>query len=158
MNAISSKSIMSKALAFRLGQEEYGIDILKVQEIRGYVAVTRIANAPDFIKGVINLRGLIVPIVDLRIRFDLGMPTYDEFTIVIVLTIMTRTIGIVVDAVSDVITLSPEQIMAAPQMSAAVNTNYLSGLATIDDRLIILFDIDRLMSSDEIGLIDQVAA
>ena len=97
-------------LAFKLGQEEYGIDILKVQEIRGYEAVTRIANAPEFIKGVINLRGIIIPVVDMRIKFNLGSPVYDQFTVVIILNIGGRIIGMVVDSVSDVTTLSPEQV------------------------------------------------
>jgi purine-binding chemotaxis protein CheW len=145
-------------LAFTLGREEYGIDILKVQEIRGYETVTRIANAPDFIKGVVNLRGIIVPIVDMRIKFRLGEPTYDQFTVVIILNIGGRVVGMVVDSVSDVITLSPEQIKPAPEMGTALNTDYLIGLGTMDQRMLILVDIDKLMSSAEMGLIDKVAA
>jgi purine-binding chemotaxis protein CheW len=145
-------------LAFTLGKEEYGIDILKVQEIRGYESVTRIANAPDFIKGVVNLRGIIVPIVDMRIKFNLGEPTYDQFTVVIILNIGGRVVGMVVDSVSDVTTLSPEQIKPAPEMGTALNTDYLIGLGTLDQRMLILVDIDRLMSSDEMGLIDKIAA
>ncbi len=145
-------------LAFTLGKEEYGIDILKVQEIRGYETVTRIANAPDFIKGVVNLRGIIVPIVDMRIKFHLGEPTYDQFTVVIILNIGGRVVGMVVDSVSDVITLSPEQIKPAPEMGTALNTDYLIGLGTIDQRMLILVDIDKLMSSSEMGLIDKIAA
>jgi purine-binding chemotaxis protein CheW len=145
-------------LAFRLGNEEYGIDILKVQEIRGYDAVTRIANAPDYIKGVVNLRGLIVPIVDMRIKFNLGTPSYDQFTVVIVLNIGSRVVGMVVDSVADVISLTPDQIKPAPEIGAALNTDYLTGLGTIDERMLILVDIDKLMSGNEIGLLDQVAA
>lgn len=145
-------------LAFKLGAEEYGIDILKVQEIRGYEAVTRIANAPDFIKGVVNLRGIIVPIVDMRIRFRLGEPSYDQFTVVIILNIAGRVVGMVVDSVSDVTTLSPAQIRPAPEMGTAFNTDYLIGLGTLDERMLILIDIDRLMSSDDMGLIDRLAA
>jgi purine-binding chemotaxis protein CheW len=145
-------------LAFRLGQEEYGIDILKVQEIRGYDSVTKIANAPDFIKGVVNLRGVIVPIVDMRIKFNLGAPTYDEFTVVIVLNIGDRVVGMVVDSVSDVISLTPGQIKPAPEMGSALNTDHLTGLGTLDERMVILVDIDKLMSSSEIGLLDQIAA
>lgn len=145
-------------LAFKLGKEEYGIDILKVQEIRGYETVTRIANAPDFIKGVVNLRGIIVPIVDMRIKFHLGEPTYDQFTVVIILNIGGRVVGMVVDSVSDVITLSPEQIKPAPEMGTALNTDYLVGLGTIDERMLILVDIDKLMSSAEMGLIEKIAA
>jgi purine-binding chemotaxis protein CheW len=145
-------------LAFTLGKEEYGIDILKVQEIRGYEAVTRIANAPEFVKGVVNLRGIIVPIVDMRIKFNLGVPTYDQFTVVIILNISGRVVGMVVDSVSDVITLSPEQIKPAPEMGTAFNTDYLIGLGTLDERMLILVDIDKLMSSEEMGLIEKIAA
>jgi purine-binding chemotaxis protein CheW len=142
-------------LAFKLGEEEYGIDILKVQEIRGYENVTRIANAPEFIKGVINLRGIIVPIVDMRIKFDLGEPTYDQFTVVIILSIAGRVMGMVVDSVSDVTTLQPDQIRPAPQMGCALNTDYLVGLGTVEERMLILLDIERLMSSAEMGLLQQ---
>ncbi|MBS0308605.1 MAG: chemotaxis protein CheW [Proteobacteria bacterium] len=145
-------------LAFTLGKEEYGIDILKVQEIRGYEAVTRIANAPEFVKGVINLRGIIVPIVDMRIKFQLGEPTYDQFTVVIILNISGRVVGMVVDSVSDVITLNPGQIKPAPEMGTAFNTDYLIGLGTLEERMLILIDIDKLMSSAEMGLIDKIAA
>lgn len=148
----------SEVLAFKLGTEEYGINILKVQEIRGYDTVTRIANAPEFVKGVVNLRGIIVPIVDMRIRFNLGTPTYDQFTVVIILNIAGRIVGMVVDSVSDVITLPPEQIKPAPEMGTALNTDYLIGLGTLEQRMLILVDIDRLMSSTEMGLIDKIAA
>src|SRR3569833_621951 len=144
-------------LAFTLGKEEYGIDILKVQEVRGYETVTRIANAPDFIKGVVNLRGIIVPIVVMRIKFQLGEPTYDQFTVVIILNVAGRVVGMVVDSVSDVITLSPEQIKPAPELGTALNTDYLIGLGTIDQRMLILVNIDKLMSSEEMGLIDKVS-
>lgn len=145
-------------LAFTLGKEEYGIDILKVQEIRGYEPVTRIANAPDFIKGVVNLRGIIVPIVDMRIKFNLGEPSYDQFTVVIILNIGGRVMGMVVDSVSDVTTLTSEQIKAAPEMGTTFDTDYLIGLGTLDERMLILVDIDKLMSSDEMGLIEKLAA
>src|SRR4030066_270705 len=115
-------------LTFTLGNEEYGLDILKVQEIRGYEAVTTIANAPEFIKGVINLRGIIVPIVDMRIKFKLGNISYDETTVVIILNIATRVVGIVVDGVSHVLTLNPERVKAAPEFGASLDTKYLLGL------------------------------
>lgn len=145
-------------LSFTLGDEEYGIDIQKVQELRGYDAVTRIANAPEFIKGVVNLRGIIVPIIDMRIKFALGQPTYDQFTVVIVLNIGGRVVGMVVDSVSDVITLNAEQIKPAPEMGSALDTDYLIGLGTLEERMLILVDIDRLMSSEEMGLIEKLAA
>ena len=142
-------------LAFKLGQEEYGIDILKVQEIRGYEAVTRIANAPEFIKGVINLRGIIIPVVDMRIKFNLGSPVYDQFTVVIILNIGGRIIGMVVDSVSDVMTLLPEQVRPAPEMDTTFNDDFLIGLGTLDERMLILVDIEKLMSSPEMGLMDH---
>ena len=145
-------------LAFTMGQEEYGLDILKVQEIRGYEAVTTLANAPAHFKGVINLRGTIVPVIDMRIKFNLGTPTYDQFTIVIVLNIAGNVMGIVVDSVSDVTTLASDQIRPPPQMGGAINTDYLIGLGTIDERMLILVDIDRLMSSDDIGMARKLAA
>ncbi len=145
-------------LSFTLGEEEYGIDIQKVQELRGYEAVTRIANAPAFIKGVVNLRGIIVPIIDMRLKFALGTPSYDQFTVVIVLNIGGRVVGMVVDSVSDVITLAPEQIRPAPEMGAALDTDYLVGLGTVNDRMLILVDIEKLMSSDEMGLVEAAAA
>ena len=148
----------SEYLAFTLGSEEYGIDILKVQEIRGYETVTRIANAPEFIKGVINLRGIIIPVVDMRIKFNLGTPTYDQFTVVIILNIAGRIMGMVVDSVSDVTTLAPDQVKPAPEMGTAFNSDYLTGLGTVDERMLILIDIDKLMSSSEMGLMDRMAA
>jgi purine-binding chemotaxis protein CheW len=148
-----------EVLAFKLGQEEYGIDILAVQEIRGYEPVTRIADSPTFIKGVVNLRGVIVPVVDMRIKFNLSEPTYDSATVVIVLNLGHRTVGMVVDSVSDVTSLAAEQIRPAPDMGGALNTDYLTGLGTIDERMLILVDIVRLMSSDELlGYADKFAA
>ena len=154
----SSASGALEFLSFTLGREEYGIDIQKVQELRGYDTVTRIANAPEYIKGVVNLRGIIVPIIDMRIKFNLGTPTYDAFTVVIILNIGGRVMGMVVDSVSDVITLKPEQIKPAPPMGSVLDTEYLMGLGTLDTRMLILIDLDRLMSSDEMGLIEKVAA
>jgi purine-binding chemotaxis protein CheW len=145
-------------LAFKLGTEEYGIDILKVQEIRGYEAVTRIANAPEFIKGVINLRGIIIPVVDMRIKFNLGEPIYDQFTVVIILNIAGRIVGMVVDSVSDVTTLTPEQVKPAPEMGTAFSSDYMIGLGTIDERMLILVNIDKLMLSPDMGLMEQLAA
>jgi purine-binding chemotaxis protein CheW len=144
-------------LAFTLGNEEYGIDILRVQEIRGYEAVTRIANAPEFLKGVINLRGIIVPIVDMRIKFNLGTPTYDQLTVVIILNIGTRVVGMVVDSVSDVMTLLPEQVRPAPEMNTTFNDDFLIGLGTLEERMLILVDIEKLMSSPEMGLMDHAS-
>ncbi len=143
-------------LAFTLGKEEYGIDIQKVQELRGYEAVTTIAHAPEFIKGVVNLRGVIVPIIDMRIKFGLGTPTYDQFTVVIILNIGGHVVGMVVDSVSDVTTLKAEQIKPAPDMGASLNTDHLIGLGVVDERMLILMDIERLMSSAEMGVVQKL--
>ncbi|SES62753.1 purine-binding chemotaxis protein CheW [Nitrosomonas marina] len=142
-------------LTFRLGSEEYGIDILKVQEIRGYDAVTQIANSPDFIKGVVNLRGIIVPIIDMRIKFRLGNTDYDQFTVVIILNVSGRVMGIVVDGVSDVISLNMDHVRSTPEFGSVIDTKYIMGLGTVDERMLILVDIEKLMASDDIGLIEQ---
>ena len=139
-------------LSFRLGAEEYGIDILKVQEIRGYEKPTRMAGVPDFIKGVVNLRGIIVPILDMRIKFNLSSIEYNEFTVVIILNVSGRVLGIVVDGVSDVITLTPEQIKPAPNFYAQIDTSHLIGLGTLDDRMLILTDIEKLIAGSDMGL------
>lgn len=145
-------------LTFTLGPEEYAIDILKVQEIRGYEQPTTIANVPDFIKGVINLRGIIVPIVDLRIKFGVGKAEYTPFTVVIILSISGRVVGIVVDGVSDVTSLRTEQIRPAPEFAASVDTRYIKGLGTLDERMLIVVDIEKLMLSSEMALMDEAAA
>jgi len=145
-------------LTFTLSSEEYGIDILKVQEIRGYDAVTKIANAPPFIKGVINLRGVIVPIVDLRIKFNLGQASYDQFTVVIILNIGKRVMGVVVDGVSDVIQLNADNLRAAPEFGSILDTRYILGLGTVENRMIIVVDIEKLMSSQEMALVEAAAS
>ncbi|HEY4374832.1 MAG TPA: chemotaxis protein CheW [Burkholderiales bacterium] len=142
-------------LTFCLGSEEYGIDILRVQEIRGYDAVTRIANTPAYLKGVINLRGTIVPVVDLRIKFNLGEPVYNEFTVLIILNVAHRVVGIVVDSVSDVLALTAEQMRAVPDFSAACHAQHVTGLGAVDGRMLILMDIERLIASPEMGLFDE---
>jgi purine-binding chemotaxis protein CheW len=146
-------------LTFRLGEEEYGIDILKVQEIRSYEQPTRIANAPDFIKGVVNLRGVIVPIVDLRLKLRCPSAEYNSFTVVIVLNVKNRVVGAVVDSVSDVLELSRDAIRPAPEMSAAaVDTSFITGIGAINNRMLILMDIEGLMSSADMGLMDAAVA
>ncbi|WP_118185043.1 chemotaxis protein CheW [Paraburkholderia phosphatilytica] len=145
-------------LAFALGAEHYAIDILCVQEIRGYGNVTHIANAPAHIKGIVNLRGTIVPILDLRIRFGHANPTYNEQTIVIVLSILDRTIGLVVDAVSDVIEIAADDIMPAPQFGSSELTAHIVGVATRDERMIIVLDIEKVFSDDDIQQLGLIAA
>ena len=139
-------------LTFRLDQEEYGIDILKVQEIRGYEQPTRIANAPAFIKGVVNLRGTIVPIVDMRLKFNCAQADYNSFTVVIILNLRDRVVGIVVDSVSDVMELSAENIRSAPDVESAIDNGCILGLGSVGERMLILLDIGKLMSNADMGL------
>jgi purine-binding chemotaxis protein CheW len=140
-------------LTFRLDQEEYGIDILKVQEIRGYEPPTRVANAPEFIKGVVNLRGTIVPIVDMRLKFSCSKADYNAFTVVIVLNLRSRIVGIVVDSVSDVMELPPDSLKSAPDIDSVIDSGAVLGLGSLGDRMLILLDIERLMSAPDMGLV-----
>ncbi len=153
-NAASAALPRQEYLSFKLGAEEYGIEILKVQEIRGYEPPTRIANAPEHIKGVVNLRGTIVPIVDLRIKFRLDSAEYNDFTVVIILNVLGRVLGVVVDGVSDVTSLGADQIKPKPQFSSAVDADHIIGLGTVDQRMLILIDIERLVSSGELALLE----
>ncbi|MFL4450081.1 chemotaxis protein CheW [Serratia marcescens] len=157
VSKLAGETVGQEFLIFTLGNEEYGIDILKVQEIRGYDQVTRIANTPAFIKGVTNLRGVIVPIIDLRVKFSQQSVSYDENTVVIVLNFGQRVVGIVVDGVSDVLSLSADQIRPAPEFAVTLATEYLTGLGSLGERMLILVDIEKLLSSEEMSLVDSVA-
>jgi purine-binding chemotaxis protein CheW len=149
---------MREMLTFRLGSEAYGINILKVQEIRGCDPVTPIAGTPEFIRGVIDLRGVIVPIVDMRMKFSLSESKYDAFTVVIILNVSRRVIGIVVDAVSDVVTFDKDQIRPVPEFSTALDTQFIMGLARLEEHMVILLDIEHLLSSPEMQLTDAATA
>ena len=142
-----------EVLSFRLGAEEYGIGILAVQEIRGFALPTRLANAPAWMLGVLNLRGRIVPVVDMRLRFNLGQVQYDDFTVVIILNIGEDVIGMVVDGVSDVVTLAPDQVRPAPGLGGSIDADCLRGIGTVGERMLILLDIERLMSMSDMGLV-----
>lgn len=144
-------------LTFRLGGEEYGIDILRVQEIRSYEQPTRIANSPEFLKGVVNLRGVIVPIIDLRVKLNCDSAEFNAFTVVIVLNIQGRVVGAVVDAVSDVLELGGDAVKPAPAMNSQVDMSFITGIANVGDRMLILMDIQALMSSADMGLIEAAA-
>ena len=147
-------------LTFRLGAEEYGIDILRVQEIRSYEQPTRIANAPAFIKGVVNLRGVIVPIIDLRLKLGCATAEYNTFTVVVVLNVRGRVVGAVVDSVSDVLELKQDQIKPSPELNSSIDANFITGIGTVTtgqgecERMLILMDIEGLMGSPEMGLIN----
>jgi purine-binding chemotaxis protein CheW len=145
-------------LSFRLGAEEYGIDILSVQEIRSYEEPTRIANAPDCIKGVVNLRGVIVPVVDMRIKLGCAKVEYNALTVVIVLSVHDRVVGLVVDSVSDVIRLTREHIKAAPQINTTLDAGFITGIASVGERMLILADIEALIGSAEMGLVTHTAS
>jgi purine-binding chemotaxis protein CheW len=153
----SARDGSREVLVFVLGREEYGVDILKVQEIRGYDKVTPLPAAPAYLKGVVNLRGVIVPVIDLRVKFGMANPSYDASTVMVVLRIAERVVGIVVDGVSDVIRLAPSDVKAAPDMGTLVDSSYLAGLATRDERMILLVDIEKFLSGGELKLISQVA-
>ncbi len=159
--AVSRTSQGGEFLTFRLGEEEYGIDILRVQEIRSYEQPTRIANAPSFIKGVVNLRGVIVPIIDLRLKLGCESAEYNTFTVVVVLNVRGRVVGAVVDSVSDVLELSKDEIKPAPEMNSTIDASYITGIGAVKngqgekgaERMLILMDIEGLMSSADMGLI-----
>ena len=155
--ATSAEDVPNEFLTFTLGAEEYGVDILKVQEIRGYDTVTKVPNAPAFIKGVINLRGTIVPVVDLRLKFALDRADYNEFTVMIILNVARRIVGVVVDGVSDVMQLTPEQIRPAPEFGSGINTKFITGIGALEQRMLILIDIEKLMSSEDMALMDSAA-
>jgi purine-binding chemotaxis protein CheW len=138
-------------LTFNLGEELYGVDILRVQEIKGYTAVTKIPNTPPHIKGVLNLRGTIVPIVELRTKF--GMPTmdYTAFTVIIVVVVRDKVMGLVVDAVSDVLNIDRKDIQSTPQFGARVDVSFVNGIGKSGDKLVALLDMDRLLTVEDVG-------
>jgi purine-binding chemotaxis protein CheW len=139
-------------LSFKLGSEKYGIDIQQVQELRSYEAVTKIANTPDYIKGVVNLRGIIVPIIDLRLKFQTDTVRYDEFTVVIIINLNGKLSGIVVDSVSDVVRLQTDQIQPPSALDQNSDADYLLGLGTLDERMLIVVDIRKMIATNELNL------
>ena len=150
-------SAIREFLAFKLGREEYGMDILRVQEIRSYEQPTRMVNTPPFVKGVINLRGVIVPIIDMRIKFDLDKVDYDAFTVVIVINIASQILGMVVDGVSDVISLTEDQLRPVPHMDSGIGSDHVLAIGSVQDRMLFLLDIEKLMTSAAMGMLSQLA-
>jgi len=138
-------------LAFKIANEEYGVDILRVQEIRSYEKPTTIANAPEHLKGVVNLRGVIVPIIDLRIKLGVGEVQYDHLTVVIVLNIGKRVIGVVVDGVSDVLTLEPSQLRPVPALDSNFAPEHILAIGSVDERMLILLDIEKFLADTVLG-------
>ena len=153
----TTREATREVLVFVIGKEEYGVDILKVQEIRGYEKVTPIPAAPEYLKGVLNLRGVIVPVIDMRVKFALKDIRYDSTTVVVILRLSSRVVGIVVDAVSDVVGLTAADVKEAPRLGSIVDSGYLSGVATREDRMILLLDIEKFLSSGELALLDAAA-
>jgi purine-binding chemotaxis protein CheW len=152
-NQISFATDGSQYLTFRLAQEEYGVEILKVQEIKGYSAITPIPNTPSYLKGVMNLRGTIVPVVDLRSKFAMDEAEYNQFTVIIVVKVGAKVMGLIVDAVSDVLNIPKVDIQATPDFGSEVDARYINGMAKAGDKLVVLLDIDRVMNAvDEVAL------
>jgi len=145
-------------LTFRLDGLDYGIPIQQVQEIRGWTRVTPLPNSPRYIKGVLNLRGTIVPIIDLRLRFNLSEGTYDACTVIVVVNVGGRLAGLVVDAVSDVINLAPEQRRSAPEFEGQANRQFIQGLTQVDDKLLVLIDVDKLVNQEALAQATDAAA
>jgi purine-binding chemotaxis protein CheW len=144
----SSGPGVKQYLSFALGAEEYGLEILRVQEIKGYLGITPIPNSPPHIRGVMNLRGTVIPVIDLRLRFGMEPQEYTRFTVIIVVTMAARTIGLIVDAVSDVLDIRGDQVRPAPDMGAQVDTRFIAGMVANGDQLVVLLDVDRLLADD----------
>ncbi|MDM8565197.1 chemotaxis protein CheW [Candidatus Halobeggiatoa sp. HSG11] len=162
MNSDINDDIANKYLTFVLATEEYAIDILRVQEIKGWSKVTQIPNTPSYICGVINLRGTIVPIVDLRLRFNLDYQEYGSMTVVVVVNVISpnskeRIMGVVVDGVSDVYDVTETEIKPPPDFGSVISTEFVDGLATVSDKMVIVLDIDKLLNSDELAIIDGLS-
>ena len=155
-NADNAKVLTSQYVTFLLGEETYGISILKLNEIIAYQNCTTIPNVPGFIKGVLNLRGIVVPVIDLRERFSMERKAYDQFTVIMILDVSGRIMGLIVDAVSDVITLNEEDIKPRPNFSTGISTHFIHGMGVKDNKFIILLDVDKLLSDEELNMVDGV--
>jgi purine-binding chemotaxis protein CheW len=154
--AVDSKGLSSQYVTFQLGNETYGISILKLNEIIANQECTTIPNVPGFIKGVLNLRGIVVPVIDLRERFGMEKKAYDQFTVIMILDVSGRIMGLIVDAVSDVVTLAKDSIKPRPNFSTRIGVDFIHGMGVKDDKFIILLDVDRLLSDDELNAVDGV--
>jgi len=153
---VEEASEVNQQVTFSLGKEEYGIEITKVQEIIGYQGFTRVPNVPDFIKGVINLRGTVVPVVDLRKKFEMEEKEYTKFTVIIILEALERIMGIIVDAISDVVSLTEQDIQDAPSFTVNVRTDFIKGMGKKGEKLIILLDMDKVLSQEELEILDTI--
>ncbi|HVN72187.1 MAG TPA: chemotaxis protein CheW [Desulfomonilia bacterium] len=153
---VTAKALSNQYVTFQLGSETYGISILKLNEIIAYQNCTTIPNVPNFIKGVLNLRGIVVPVIDLRDRFSMEIKEYDQFTVIMILDVSGRIMGLVVDAVSDVIALNQEDIKPRPHFSTGISTEFIQGMGIKDNKFIILLDVDKLLSDEELNMVDGV--
>ena len=157
MNAMTiTRETTREVLVFVLGTEEYGVNLLAVQEIRGYEDVTAVPAVPEYLKGVMNLRGRTVPVVDLRLKFGMAEPRYDAFTVVVIVRLARRVVGFVVDGVSDVMALGAEDVQPAPSSGSVVESSFLEGLGSEGERKVLLLDIEKVLSAGELDLLDQV--
>jgi purine-binding chemotaxis protein CheW len=162
MNDSSSNIITNKYLTFVLATEEYAVDILRVQEIKGWSKVTPIPNTPPYICGVINLRGTIVPVIDLRLRFNLTHQEYGTMTVIVVVKVLSqngkeRIMGVVVDAVSDVYDVSENELKPPPDFGSVISTEFVKGLATVEEKMVIVLDVDKLLNSQELAIVDNLS-
>jgi len=160
--SIASKTYGGQYLSFNLGGEDYGVDILRVQEIRGWEELRPLPDTPDYVKGVLDLRGTIVPIIDLRIRMNMTDVQYHPTTVIIVLSVHKddgeeQLVGAVVDAVSDVLDVSEKEIRKAPDIGTKVNDRYMRGMVSRDQRMVVLLDVDQLFKANELGLLDNLS-
>jgi len=142
-------------VTFVIGEETYGVEVLKVQEIIGMTQITHVPNAMSFMKGVINLRGSVVPVVDMRIKFSMGEREYDTFTVIIIVEVRGRMIGMIVDSVSDVVNIPVRSIQDTPHFSAKIETDFIMGIGQVEEKLVIILDVDRIMSSEEMTELDR---
>ena len=154
----SSAAAVRQYLSFALGSEQYGLEILRVQEIKGYMGITPIPNSPPHVRGVMNLRGTVIPVVDLRRKFGMEPQEYTRFTVIIVVTAATRTIGLIVDAVSDVLDVRADQMRPAPDLGAQVDTRFIAGMVSSGEQLVVLLDVDRLLAADGLAAVEEALA
>ena len=159
-DAIEQQTALSNGsqqyLTFDLAKEHYGVDILKVQEIKGYTAVTRIPNTPEYLKGVLNLRGTIVPIVDLRLKFGMGATEPTSFTVIVVVNVRERVMGFLVDGVSDVLEFASKDVQPPPELGNKVDITFVSGIGNCNDHLVTLLDVDRVLSEEDVEQVSNV--
>jgi purine-binding chemotaxis protein CheW len=145
-------------LTFLLDGQEYGLDIFKIREIRGYSPITPIPNVPPHIRGVMNLRGTILPVIDLRMRFQLPAVEYNRFTVIVIATIRDKTVGLLVDAVSDVLVIAPDAMREAPDFGAAVDTRFINGVFASREHLAVALNLEELLSDREVAMTQSIAA